>query len=165
MENKSKLRNDFLGKRLELSDYQAKDLSHKIILRLIDYIDWRKINTINIYRAIKSKKEVDASGLLDFLRKNHPEINICLTPNSVVKSKYIPKDRSYDLIIVPVVSFDKSGNRLGYGGGYYDKFLAYNHCKHAIGLAYSFQEVTALPIEKHDKKLNSIITESEIIKT
>lgn len=69
----------------------------------------------------------------------------------------------FDLIIAPLLAFDREGVRLGFGGGYYD-FL-FHHCPcPKIGLAYSFQEVPAVPREPHDRKLDVIVTEKEIIR-
>lgn len=164
IQDKSKLRSELIKKRSTLSNSQAKDLSNKIILKLVDYIDWRKINSINAYQAVKSKKEVDVSGLLNFLKQNHPKVHVDLAPDKASESQNVPKSKTYDLVIVPVVGFDRSGNRLGYGGGYYDKFLARNNCGQSVGLVYSFQEVENLPAEDHDQKLDLIVTEKEIIK-
>ena len=70
-----------------------------------------------------------------------------------------------------MLSFDKELYRLGYGGGYYDKSIItlkkhFNNEKKffiTIGLAYSIQEEKKLPIEKHDMRLDYIITENEIL--
>lgn len=68
-----------------------------------------------------------------------------------------------DLILVPLLAFDKTGHRLGYGGGYYDRTLAALRKEAsqplAIGVAYGFQEVAALPAEAHDTKLDGILTD------
>ena len=62
-----------------------------------------------------------------------------------------------DLIIVPGVAFSKKGERLGYGGGFYDRFLEH-HKVYTIGVAYDFQIMNSLPTEEHDMKLNEIIS-------
>ncbi len=78
------------------------------------------------------------------------------------KKKIIP-----DLILVPLVAFDKNLNRIGYGKGYYDKYLRrINKIKKKViflGIAYSFQKCRAIPINKYDFKLNYIFTERGII--
>ena len=68
-----------------------------------------------------------------------------------------------DLIIVPGVGFDRLGHRVGYGLGCYDRVLT--ECSHAefMGLAYSFQVVDRLPAEKHDIRLDYLVTEDELI--
>jgi len=73
-----------------------------------------------------------------------------------------------DLIMVPLVAFDKHLNRIGYGKGYYDKNLKkINKIKKKIiclGIAYSFQKCKVIPVNKHDFRLDYIFTERGIIK-
>ena len=67
-----------------------------------------------------------------------------------------------DVMIVPMVAYDKNRHRLGHGKGYYDRYLAdYQGLK--IGLAYKYQEVENIPWEKHDIKMDIIINEEGII--
>ena len=71
------------------------------------------------------------------------------------------KIRYPDILLVPLVAFDKDFNRIGYGGGFYDRYI--NDLKKrkkilTIGLAYSFQQVKKIPISKYDMKLDFIIT-------
>ncbi len=74
------------------------------------------------------------------------------------------------ILVVPMLSFDRELFRLGYGGGYYDKSINIlkKHFKKekkffiTIGLAYSIQEEIKIPREKHDMKLDYIITEKEV---
>lgn len=66
-----------------------------------------------------------------------------------------------DVIFVPGVAFDEKRNRIGYGKGYYDRFLSL-HPALTVGLAYSFQLVPALPTEAHDKPLDIILTEEAV---
>jgi len=67
------------------------------------------------------------------------------------------------LIIVPGVAFDKRGNRLGHGKGYYDRLLNKTNAK-KIGLAFEFQLKDEIPIDKHDENVDIIITEKRIIR-
>ena len=81
----------------------------------------------------------------------------------------IPVNSNYlvpEVLIIPMVAFDRNGGRLGYGGGFYDRTLEYLRSRHAtlaIGFAYSEQEFENLPLEPTDQKLDIIITEREII--
>lgn len=71
-----------------------------------------------------------------------------------------------DLVIAPLLAFDRDGRRLGQGGGYYDRALAALRARKAVfvlGLAYVGQETHGLPIEPHDQRLDAILTESEYI--
>ena len=70
-----------------------------------------------------------------------------------------------DIILVPLLAFDKQKFRLGYGGGYYDRYIQkIKKIKKilTIGMAFSFQEVEKLPKSKYDKKLDFIFTENYI---
>jgi 5-formyltetrahydrofolate cyclo-ligase len=66
------------------------------------------------------------------------------------------------LIIVPGIAFDKQGYRIGHGKGYYDRLLK-NVSILKIGFAFNLQILEKIPSEKHDIKINKIITESEIM--
>lgn len=68
-----------------------------------------------------------------------------------------------DLIIIPGVAFDCKGNRLGHGKGYYDRLLRNAKEITKIGLAFEFQIVENITIEKHDISIDKIITEKRII--
>ena len=63
----------------------------------------------------------------------------------------------YDLIIVPGLAFDAQKYRLGYGGGYYDNFLISHAQAHRVGIFYPFQEVSEVPREAHDVRLDEVI--------
>lgn len=68
-----------------------------------------------------------------------------------------------DLVITPLLAFDPQGNRLGQGGGYYDRTLerlrTWKKKVHVVGLAFSGQEVERVPSDPHDQKLDAILTE------
>lgn len=72
-----------------------------------------------------------------------------------------------DLVIVPVVGFDRAGTRLGYGKGHYDRAIAALRARGLrpplIGIAFSVQEVDAIPHEPHDVRLDLIVTEQGIL--
>ena len=69
-----------------------------------------------------------------------------------------------DVVLVPMLAFDRNGHRLGHGAGYYDRTLAELRRRHpavlAVGLAFAAQEVHALPAEPHDQRLDWIVTEA-----
>lgn len=68
-----------------------------------------------------------------------------------------------DIMLVPLLAYDSQKNRLGYGGGFYDKYLNKYFNTHkdiiTIGIAFSFQKHNKLPKNKYDVKLNYILTE------
>lgn len=72
---------------------------------------------------------------------------------------------SVDFVLMPGVAFDRNGNRLGYGRGYYDKLMSTaNPALARVAAGFSCQIVDKVPVGPHDKKVDCIITENEIIK-
>lgn len=71
-----------------------------------------------------------------------------------------------EVLIVPLVGFDRRGNRLGYGGGYYDRTLERLRARGpvlAVGYAWAAQELDALPVEATDQRLDAVVTEAETL--
>ena len=95
--------------------------------------------------------------------KNSPlNINKFGIPEPLRSKKIIPST-----LIIPLLAFDINLNRLGYGGGFYDRFI--NKLEKSkkilkIGLALSCQKINKVPTDKFDKKMNYIFTESKIYK-
>lgn len=69
-----------------------------------------------------------------------------------------------DIMFVPLLAFDRAGNRLGYGGGYYDRTIAALPGRPVIGCAFSAQELDAVPVDDYDAKLTAIVTERGILR-
>ncbi len=92
-----------------------------------------------------------------------------LEPDSLVETRHglleptirhpIPAEY-VDVMIVPGVGFDSCGNRLGRGGGFYDRYLEVSRPPVVIGVAFDEQILDALPIESHDQKMNAVVTPS-----
>jgi 5-formyltetrahydrofolate cyclo-ligase len=101
---------------------------------------------------------MEASQLIDPKSDLAPGTMGILEP--VSDSIRIRDPRTIDLIIVPGLAFDKNGNRLGYGAGYYDYFLERirEDCNQ-FALTFSFQLIEDIPTQKHDKQIKNIITE------
>jgi len=91
-----------------------------------------------------------------------------LEPNIKIKRQLKP--HQLDLVLMPLVAFDINGNRIGMGGGFYDKTFSYLRNRNSwrkpklIGIAYDFQEVESLPDDPWDIPLDFIVTESRSIK-
>ena len=126
-------------------------------LEILNYF-FKKGSTISIPKIRKKNR-------MDFFKihKNDPFIiNKYGIPEPVSVKKVIP-----DILFVPLVAFDKKLNRLGYGGGFYDRYIQHvSNIKKIlkVGLAYSFQKLNKIPINKFDQKLDIIITEKDIFK-
>jgi len=69
-----------------------------------------------------------------------------------------------DLIVIPAVAYDRKGNRLGHGGGHYDRFLARRELKAVrCGLAFAEQIVPSVPTAPHDRPVQMIVTDEEVL--
>ena len=72
-----------------------------------------------------------------------------------------------DLIVAPLAAFDRTGGRIGYGGGFYDRYVSHlrsaGHRFRFVGIAFACQEVDAVPFTTHDERLDAIATEREWI--
>jgi 5-formyltetrahydrofolate cyclo-ligase len=75
-------------------------------------------------------------------------------------------DVAPDILLVPLLAFDRRGNRIGYGAGYYDMTIASLRAKKpvvAVGVAYAAQEIDAVPVTPRDARLDLVLTEREVI--
>ncbi len=179
--SKSKLRNKILNLR-------KKNSYKKIILypdRIFRFFKKNKINFRNIAGYYPCNHEIDDLDILNFFRNKRANISLPIirgnnqmdffewTNKDPLKiNKYgiaepISSKKIYpDVIFIPLVAYDYHLNRLGYGGGFYDRYLekiAKIKKILKIGLGFSYQELKKIPINKYDKKLDLIITEKKII--
>lgn len=107
----------------------------------------------------EKEKTMVASQIIDFGELVERNFGI-LEPKE--KKEITPEE--LDIVIVPAIAFDRKGYRIGYGKGYYDRFLSKlgpNTLK--IGLAFDFQVVDSLPREEHDLPVDKVITEKRVI--
>ena len=179
--NKSKIRNKILKLRksnfnnnfkintdnffsfLKLNNYNSKNIGGYYP---INY----EIDDIDILRILKKKKYnislpvIKKNNQMDFFKwsNNDPlKINKYGIPEPVSSKISYP-----DILLVPLVGYDNNLNRLGYGGGFYDRYIEkIEKVKKVIkiGLAFSCQELKSVPINQYDKKLNFIINEKKIL--
>ena len=177
---KQQLRNLLIKKRKafhKISEEHKNDIAHNLIYFLNKNKYLTEGNIIALYWPIGS--EIDTRPALAALNEHKIIISIASTENTNIKFRlWKPNTRleinklgvninsveikNPDVIICPLIGFDKNLNRLGRGGGYYDKILFNNQNAVKIGFAYSIQESDSLPIEKHDISMNTIITEKSI---
>lgn len=127
----------------------------------------KEVNTLPIIRKLikQGKKvllpKVEKDKILPILVSNLSQLQRGFAGIKEPQGKIIPKNQ-IDIVVVPAVAYDRRGYRIGYGKGYYDRFLKdYKGLK--IGLAYDFQVVDRIPYEKHDVPVDIVITPSEII--
>ena len=176
---KESIKKNILEARNSLSPNQIKEKSRVIKRNLLDMEQFQNAGVIHCY--ISKGSEVFTHYLMSELGKTW--IIPCLQNNSLKSCKFdgfqdlrkgnfgilepkkieIFPEEKIELVIVPGIAFDTRGYRLGYGKGYYDRFLK-NLNAIKIGLAYDFQIVNNVPEEKHDVKVDGIITEKRIIR-
>ena len=182
--NKSSLRKEALNKRNALSG-QELDALNKKLLKQFKTIDFSEINSLHIFLPIIAKKEPNTFLLIEWLQENHPEIQIIvpkanfdtnLMHNYVFtkKTKLInnqyhipePKDGAEflekpDVVIIPLLAFDKKGYRVGYGKGFYDRFLQ-NRSSQKIGLSFFDATEEIIDVHLNDIRLDKCITPEQI---
>ena len=180
--NKSQIRNKIIKIRKKKFN---KDL--KINLgKFISFLKIDKLNFKSIGGYYPSNYEIDDLDILDLLEKKNFKVSLPIIKKEKQMNFYswsrndplkinkfgIPEPLSSnifypDILLVPLVAYDVSLNRLGYGGGYYDRYIEkIENVKKVvkIGLAFSFQKISSIPINQYDKKLDFIITEKEILR-
>ena len=127
--------------------------------------DLKILNFLEKKNYVISLPSIRKNNQMDFFRwsNNDPlKINNYGIPEPILLNKVYP-----DILLVPLVGFDNDLNRLGYGGGFYDRYIEkIEKVKKVlkIGLAFSFQKITSIPINQYDKRLDFIVTEKEILK-
>jgi len=151
---------------------------------LLDWLEGQQIGVVSGYIPIQSEMDV-----LPALRSmSLTGLKICvpviLAPKLPLKFRrwtpdchmeagafgaLIPSSGSWldpDLIICPLVAFDGAGQRMGYGGGFYDRSLAEMRASRsvtALGFAYAKQETSRLPVEATDERLDGVVTENGVV--
>ena len=187
LEQKNFLRNEMRKKRASISKEEREAASHKIITRLLENEIYKKSKTIMAYASMP--EEIQLKELFDNAFANEKTVAIPLIiGRGTMRPVFLPtmqdlevgdfgimtvrqEKRKYveleeiDCIIVPGAAFDRNGNRLGLGGGYYDRFLKRAENIKRIALAFEFQITEKIPNEEHDEKVDIIITENETIKS
>ena len=151
---------------LILNILKRKKVSGKIIGGYYPYN--YEIDILQILEKFEKKKfiitlpKINKNKQMDFFSWNSKEplsINKFGIPEPLSKKILYP-----NIMLVPLLAFDKNLNRIGYGGGYYDRYLKkIKKIKDVltIGLAYSFQKVKKIPTKQHDIKLDFIVTEKD----
>ncbi|MDD1659449.1 MAG: 5-formyltetrahydrofolate cyclo-ligase [Methanomicrobiales archaeon] len=105
----------------------------------------------------------DVSLRLSYL--NDPSVLVLSTFGvpEPIGSEIPARPENVDTIILPMLGYDREGGRLGYGAGYYDRFLARNPRIRRIGIAFSCQEADKIPCDENDIHMNLIITDEGIV--
>lgn len=181
---KSEYRELYKAKRQQITVEQSRDLSSKIFENLKKMEIWQKA-VFHSFVPIEEKNEINTRPLIDYLLDHHKVVVVPKMRDSellsckinrqtewVVARFGVPEPKSCDLIdsglidvvFVPLLVCDQSGNRIGYGGGFYDRFLSkLNNSCLKIGLNF-FEPVFRIQgIEDTDIPLDYCVTPDEIV--
>jgi len=123
---------------------------------MLEFLRNKKINI-----SLPIIRENNQMDFFEWKNKDPLKINRYGIVEPISSKKIYP-----DVIFIPLVAYDDDLNRLGYGGGFYDRYLEkISKIKKIlkIGLGFSYQEIKKIPINKYDKKLDLIVTEKKII--
>ena len=194
MNNKEILRASLRKKRTSLSHIQQQQKSQKIVNHVLESGIFKKAQKIGYYHAVRGEADpanlsighkqqqfylpvvVSASenkqqGLVfaPALPTSQHQPNQFNIPEPICEPSKLIQIHELDLLIMPLLGFDKRGNRLGMGGGFYDRSLSYKQQYPKkkpvlIGFAYDFQEIESLQAEPWDIGLEWIAKESGLFR-
>lgn len=179
---KNQLKESMLKKRNSLLKEEIIEKSRKIGQNLFNLEHYKSSKTVMFFVSFDSEAhtheiikealtnktvlipkvvhhEIEPSLIIDFDNLIPGKFGI-LEPIETMKIAY----KNIDLVLVPGIVFDKEGHRIGYGFGYYDKFLAKVPKAIKIGLAFDFQVIGKIPREMHDAPVDLIVTDERIIR-
>ena len=180
MVKKQDIRKDVLNQRNQMPEKEWEELSHEIYKKVVThpfflsadeiycYIDFRKeVGTRKIIEEAwnlgkrAAVPRIEASEMNFYYIESFSELESgCFgvlepTGNEIAKGKQV-------LVIIPGAAFDKTKNRIGYGKGYYDRFLNKYPAYRTLALAFELQMVEEIPSDSFDVKPNQIVTEEKI---
>jgi 5-formyltetrahydrofolate cyclo-ligase len=185
-ETRNQLRNEVLQRRSALPSSTCRCWSSAIQAQILGFPQYLASPSVALYSPIRNEVETDAIMDDAFKRQKRvfcPKMNgsepgvflqifsrsdLVPGPTGVAEPsghvRFSEADREGAIVIVPGVVFDELGNRLGRGGGWYDRALRWFDDRGVyVGLAYEFQVVDKVPAELWDEKVHYVVTESRVI--
>lgn len=188
--DKAALRREMIARRLALAPAERDRLARAAQEALIGADAFAQARVILLYQAFRGEVATDlvaATAAAQGKRLALPRVQqeprrlwlhaYSGDPATLIRGAYgieepdpdwpLVAPAEVDLVVAPGVAFDRQGNRLGYGGGYYDRSLpeirAANPAARIIGLAYHFQIVPALPTDAHDIPVDGVATDAGLV--
>ncbi|AET66351.1 5,10-methenyltetrahydrofolate synthetase [Desulfosporosinus orientis DSM 765] len=182
---KAEVRKSCLNQRAALGEQERKSKSLIIQQRLWDSLDFQKAQTVMLFLNFRDEVETTATAEAVLASKKR-----LILPRCAPKGVILPLEVSnlaldlelgawgirepkltnvevnpleIDLVVVPGAGFDLQGNRLGYGGGYYDRF--FERLKNSVpkvALSFESQIIGQVPVDEHDAKMTKLITEKMV---
>lgn len=187
---KRELRKIYLKKRMELSDADHEQLNRQLCDYFFKVVKPEDIQVLHTFLPIKKTREVNTWQIIDRIKKDFPAVKISVprmnnhtsqlehyyleSPDQLENNTWeIPEPvrgvptpiEKIDTVLVPLLAFDQNGHRLGYGRGFYDRFLA--GCRRdclKVGLSF-FEKVERIDdITENDIALDLVITPQGVVK-
>ena len=179
--NKKMTRNTIKEMRLALNKEEVKERSEACVSKVLQFPELIEAQTVCVY--MPTGNEIDTTEIIRYCKENGKRLAAPRVNGDTMEFYYFTDETdmeqgAYDiweptgteavedeesLVIMPGVAFDLSCNRIGYGKGYYDRYLsAHPHMK-KVALAYDFQIVGRIKREVHDVRPDVVVTESRVI--
>ncbi len=179
--NKKITRNTIKEMRLALSEEEVRTLSEECVTKVLQFPELLEARTVCVYMPIGN--EIDTSAIIQYCLENGKRVAAPRIEGETMEFYYFKqpselKQGAFDiweptgmekvtdeesLVIMPGVAFDLNCNRIGYGNGFYDRYLSGHPRMKKIALAYEFQIVGKIKQEIHDVRPEMIVTESRVI--
>jgi 5-formyltetrahydrofolate cyclo-ligase len=182
-ERKSRIRQILRDRKIAMTPEERLEKSRRICAHLAEQI--RDGETVMVYSS--KEMEVNTGPLIaTLLERGNPvvvpiivkeDVSLRLSylrdVSALVPSTFgVPEPIGSEIpatgddvetIVLPMLGFDRSGGRIGYGAGYYDRFMAKNPHLRKIGVAFACQEYEGLPVDENDVPMDCIITEEGVV--
>jgi len=184
-DNKERIRKAMIAARSQIEEAERVEISAQLQQQLYQTDLWENAQTIGVYLSVG--KEWDTRNIVDqaldsgknivvpktipdtkellFYQLDDPSQTVAapfgLEEPDIEKTTLIDK-KAIDLLIVPGLVFTRNGYRIGFGGGYYDRFLA-NFTQPTVSLVHTNQIIDTFPIESFDIPVNYLVTEQGLI--
>lgn len=182
-DKKTAIRSYIKKQRNLLEEKQKQELDEKLCRQLLNLPEFREKSAIPVYCYISVRKETDTLRFIETLWARDMLVAVPRVEGKHIRFYRIEKKE--DLIpgcmgipepsgmciplhcpeapvITPGLAFTREGERIGYGGGFYDRFFEAEPKHRRIALAYDFQILPELPVEPLDKKVDVIVTENRV---
>jgi 5-formyltetrahydrofolate cyclo-ligase len=181
MNEKASIRERFLKKRARMSEALKRELSNSICKNILNFNPFKSAKTIAMYFPVRS--EADVLSLTNekgkyFAFPKVAEKDILFShadyPDGFVIGSFgilVPASCDFidpgkiDLFLVPGVVFDERGYRLGYGKGFYDRFISKHAPKNTVGVCYNDFLIKSLKVDPWDTRVNYMVTDKGVFHT
>lgn len=177
--NKNNVRDFMLDKRINRDKSELELLSNKICEKFFNKFYNEKVflfympikNEVNVFPLIEKLYSVGKEIYLPIISDNVMSFREYNGFTNLQKGKFNILEptgklleKKYNVIVIPAIAFDYNCYRLGYGKGFYDRFLATSDVSITVGVAYDFQVIENIYYESHDKPVDIVITDRRIFR-